>query len=263
VLREVVGPLVRDVLAAGAADSWFFIRYGDPHWHLRVRFHGAPERLLSEVLPALEAQVAPLLADGRLWRFQLDTYDREVERYGGPEGIGVCERLFHVDSEAVLAIVELLEGDEGAEARWRLALAGIHLLLDDLGFDAEGKRAVLNGVREGFFREFGGAKPLRLQLDQKQRAERRALEALLDPVRAEQSDLAAGIAVLRSRSQHSAPRIAELRRLNVPLAPLAPSLVHMHVNRLIRSAQRAHELILYDLLGGIYDSWAARAAKRA
>jgi thiopeptide-type bacteriocin biosynthesis protein len=226
-----------------------------------VRFHGAPERLLSEVLPALESRVAPLLADGRLWRFQLDTYDREVERYGGPEGIGVCERLFHVDSEAVLAIVELLHGDEGAEARWRLALAGTHLLLDDLGFDAQGRRAVLNGVREGFFREFGGAKPLRIQLDQKQRAERRALEALLDPVRGEQSDLAPGLAILRNRSQHNAPLIAELQRLNLPVDQLAPSLVHMHVNRLIRSAQRAHELVLYDLLGGIYDSWAARAAK--
>lgn len=269
VLRQVVGPLVREVQASGAADSWFFIRYGDPQWHLRVRFHGAPELLVAEVLPALEAAVAPLLADGRLWRFQLDTYDREVERYGGPAGIGLCERLFHADSEAVLEIVEMLEGDEGAEARWRLAFSGTDLLLDDLGLDAEGKRAVLGRVRESFFREFGGGKPLRLQLDQKQRAERRVLEALLDPVRSEQSDLAPGLAVLRRRSQHSAPRVDELRRLEqegrltTSVAQIAPSLVHMHVNRLIRSSQRAHELVLYDLLGGIFDSRAARAAKAA
>lgn len=267
VLRDVVGPLVRDVQASGAADSWFFIRYGDPQWHLRVRFHGAPRRLLSEVLPALEAEVAPLLADGRLWRFQLDTYDREVERYGGPAGIGLSERLFHADSEAVLSIVELLEGDEGAEARWRLAVYGTDLLLDDLGFDAEGKRAVLGRVRESFFKEFGGGKPLRLQLDRKQRAERRALEALLDPANHEQSDLAPGLAILNRRSQSNAALIAELRhleqegRLAPPVAQIAPSLVHMHVNRLIRSAQRAHELVLYDLLAGIFDSRAARAAK--
>jgi thiopeptide-type bacteriocin biosynthesis protein len=269
VLRDVVGPLVRGVQASGAADSWFFIRYGDPQWHLRVRFHGAPERLLSEVLPALEAEAAPLLADGRLWRFQLDTYDREVERYGGPAGIGLAERLFHADSEAVLAIVELLEGDEGADARWRLALYGTDLLLGDLGLDAEGKRAVLGRVRESFFREFGGGKPLRVQLDKKQREERRALEPLLDPARSEQSELAPGLAILRRRSQHNAPLIAELRRLEqagdltAPLAQIAPSLVHMHVNRLIRSAQRAHELVLYDLLAAIFESQAARAAKAA
>ncbi|MFP5286030.1 MAG: thiopeptide-type bacteriocin biosynthesis protein, partial [Thermoanaerobaculia bacterium] len=269
VLRQVVGPLVREVQASGAAGSWFFIRYGDPQWHLRLRFHGAPERLVAEVLPALEAAVAPLLADGRLWRFQLDTYDREVERYGGPAGIGLCERLFHADSEAVLEIVEMLEGDEGADARWRLAVYGTDLLLDDLGLDAEGKRAVLGRVRESFFREFGGGKPLRIQLDQKQRAERRALEALLDPVKSEQSDLAPGLAVLRLRSRHSAPLVAELRRLEQErrltssVAQIAPSLVHMHVNRLIRSSQRAHELVLYDLLGAIFDSRAARAAKAA
>jgi thiopeptide-type bacteriocin biosynthesis protein len=267
VLGEVVGPLVRAVRASGAADSWFFIRYGDPQWHLRVRFHGAPERLLAEVLPALEAAVAPLLADGRLWRFQLDTYDREVERYGGPEGIGVVERMFHADSEAALAIVETLEGDEGADARWRLALYGTDLLLGDLGLDSEGKRKVLGQVRESFFREFGGGKPLRVQLDQKQRAERRALEALLDPAKGELSDLAPGFAILRGRSELNAPLVAELRRLEQegrltsPVAQIAPSLVHMQVNRLIRSSQRAHELVLYDLLAGIFDSQAARAAK--
>ncbi|HET9228552.1 MAG TPA: lantibiotic dehydratase [Thermoanaerobaculia bacterium] len=267
VLRDVIGPLVRGVQASGAVDSWFFIRYADPQPHLRVRFHGAPARLLSEVLPAFEAEAAPLLADGRLWRFQLDTYDREVERYGGPAGIDLAERLFHADSEAVLSIVELLEGDEGAEARWRLALYGIDLLLGDLGLDAEGKRAVISQVRDSFFREFGGAKPLRVQLDQKQRAERRALEALFDPVKSEQSELAPGLDSLKRRSQHNAPLIAELKRLeqegrlHPPMVQIAPSLVHMHVNRLIRSAQRAHELVLYDLLAGIFDSRAARAAK--
>ena len=29
-------------LGPGAADRWFFIRYGDPDWHLRLRLHGEP-----------------------------------------------------------------------------------------------------------------------------------------------------------------------------------------------------------------------------
>jgi thiopeptide-type bacteriocin biosynthesis protein len=191
---------------------------------------------------------------------QLDTYDRELERYGGPAGIGLCERLFYADSEAVLSILDVLEGDEGAEARWRLAACGIDLLLADLGIDADGKRAILRQVRDGFFHEFGGGKPLRVQLDRKQRVERRTLEALLDPVAAGTGALATGLAILRHRSERNAPLAAELRR-TVPVAQLAPSLVHMQVNRLIRSAQRAHELVLYDLLSAIYDSRAARAGR--
>lgn len=270
VLREIVGPIAREALASTAADSWFFLRYSDPHGHLRVRFHGAPRRLLDEVVPALEAFAAPLLSDGRLWRMQFDTYDREVERYGGAGGIGLTERLFHADSEAVLSIIDLLHdllgGDAGAEVRWRLAICGIDLLLDDLGFDAVVKRTILRQVRDSFFREFGGARPLRLQLDAKRRAECRALETLLDPRSAPTGELGTGLAILRNRSRRNGPIIAELRhaeqagRLTVPIQQMAPSLVHMHVNRLIRTSPRAHELVLYDLLEALHASIAARLA---
>ena len=47
------------------------------------RIHGAPNRLLHETLPLLTRVTAPLLGTGELWCLQLDTYEREVERYGG------------------------------------------------------------------------------------------------------------------------------------------------------------------------------------
>jgi thiopeptide-type bacteriocin biosynthesis protein len=254
-------------MAAGEADGWFFIRYGDPEWHLRVRFHGDPAKLQSGVLSRLHAALDPLLADGRIWRVQLDTYEREIERYGGPEGIGLAERLFQVDSDAVLAILEMLEGDEGADFRWRLALRGVDMLLGDLRFDPETRMRVMRGMREGFTREFGGGKGLRVQLDQRFRQEWRTLTPLLDPAGDAESELAPALEILRQRSERNAPIIEELRereregRLNQPLADLASSYVHMHVNRFIRSAQRAHELVLYDFLYLLYESRAARERK--
>ena len=110
-LREVVRLVTAAAAGSGAADRWFFIRYGDPDWHLRLRFHGRPERLQGEVLPTLQAAAAPLLEDGRLWRLQLDTYEREVERYGGSAGIVLAEKLFHLDSEAVLEMLGLFPED--------------------------------------------------------------------------------------------------------------------------------------------------------
>jgi thiopeptide-type bacteriocin biosynthesis protein len=262
-----VAPVAREALAAGEADGWFFIRYGDPEWHLRLRFHGDPARLQSGVLTRLHDALDPLLADGRVWRVQLDTYEREVERYGGPEGIALAERMFQVDSEAVLAILEMLEGDEGADLRWRLALRGIDMLLGDLQFDPETRMRVLRGMRESFNREFGGGKGLRVQLDQRFRQEWRSLMPLLDPSGDAESELAPALAVLRQRSERLAPIVDELRereragRLNQTLADLAPSYVHMHVNRIIRSAQRAHEMVLYDFLYLLYESRAARERK--
>ncbi len=266
-LREVVTPVAREAMATGEVDHWFFIRYGDPEWHLRVRFHGDPARLQSGVLPRLHAALDPMLSDGRIWRVQLDTYEREIERYGGPEGILLAERLFHVDSEAVVAILEMLEGDEGADFRWRLALRGIDMLLGDLRFDPETRTRVMRGMREGFTREFGGGKGLRVQLDQRFRQEWRSLMPLLDPSGDAESELAPALEVLRQRSERNAPIVEELRelersgRLSPSLADIASSYVHMHVNRIIRSAQRAHELVLYDFLYLLYESKAARERK--
>ncbi|MCI0458219.1 MAG: lantibiotic dehydratase [Gemmataceae bacterium] len=264
VLRDVIRPVKEAALESRAADCWFFIRYADPAGHLRVRFHGHPERLREEVFPALQAAVAPFLDDGRIWRVQLDTYEREVERYGGAEAIELAEKIFHADSEAVLALVAILAEDARGDARWRLALYGVARLLEDLGLDGEARRTTMRRVRDAFAKEFRVDAKFKHQLGDKFRQARKHLEALLDSGYDADDALAPGLAVLRRRSEQLAPVIAELRareqvgRTALSLAEVAPSYVHMHVNRLLRSAQRAHELVLYDYLTRLYEARAAR-----
>jgi thiopeptide-type bacteriocin biosynthesis protein len=265
VLREVIGSLTAEVLQSGAADQWFFIRYGDPDWHLRVRFHGKPERLRGDVMPTLQAAAAPLLKEGRLARVQFDTYEREVERYGGAEGIVLAERIFQSDSEAVLEIIENLElGDAGLNERWRLVLRGIDALLQDLGFDLETKLAVLQKMRTEFAKQSRIDARLKGQVGDRFRKERKSLEALLDPGQDAKSALSSGFEIFRHRSARLAPIVAELKaseaagRLSLSLHELAPSYIHMHANRLLRSAPREHELVLYDFLARLYASKAAR-----
>jgi thiopeptide-type bacteriocin biosynthesis protein len=264
VLRQVVAPVVAGSTQGGASAPWFFIRYGDPHWHVRVRVQGEPVWLMTNLLPALHQAAAPLLESGQLWRIQLDTYEREVERYGGPRGMLLSERLFQADSAAVLAIVNLLDGDAGAVARWRLALRGMDLLLTDLGFDAAAKHAVVKRARAGFASEFRADKHFFGQLGEKFRNERQALIGILDPEYDVTHPLAPGFAVLAQRSTWLAPVAAELRaaeqagQLSTPLPDLALSYLHMHANRLLRSAQRAQELVLYDFLDRLYEARAAR-----
>lgn len=265
ILRDLIRPLVDEALTSGAADSWFFIRYDDTDWHLRLRFHGAPKNLLTKVFPAIHAAVAPLMDDGRVWRVQLDTYEREVERYGGAEGMVLAERLFHIDSDAVLEIVEMLEpGDGGADERWRLALRGIDSLLTDFNFNVEVKHIVLKQVREAFAREFRVDQNLRSQLSEKYRRDRKNLESLFNPAPNEDSPLSPGFAVLRHRSERLTHIIAELKsceqsgRLSLPLMELMPNYIHMHVNRLLRTDHRAQEMVLYDFLTRFYESQVVR-----
>ena len=57
-------------------------------------------------------------------------------------------------------------------------------------------------------------------------------------------------------------QLAESGELAVPLTDLAHSFAHMHVNRSLRSAQRAQEVVLYELLDRIYRSQAGLQAAR-
>jgi thiopeptide-type bacteriocin biosynthesis protein len=263
ILTEAIAPLVADL------PAWFFLRYGDPHWHVRLRVRGQPAWLYGELMPRLAEHTRAMLDDGRMWKLQLDTYEREVERYGGAIGIELAERLFCADSACAIDILGMITGDAGSDARWRLALRGIDQLFDDLGFDLAQRLTVIRRSRDAFAQEHrvDGSVGFQRGLGDKYRKERVALDALLDRTRDADSELIPGLERLAARSTANAPIIAELRAaeqrgaLTVPISELAPSYVHMLVNRLIRSAQRAHEVVLYDLLVRLYESRVARAKK--
>jgi thiopeptide-type bacteriocin biosynthesis protein len=264
---EIVSPLLEAVRDRAIVDRWFFVRYGDPAWHVRLRFHGPREGLVSVLLPALHDRLAPLLATATLARVQLDTYEREVERYGGPDAVPLVEDIFHHDSQAALSIIELLEGDEGAEARWRLAFRGMHDLLGDFGLDTAARLAVVATLRARFGDEHRIDIKVERQLGERFRAERRSLGILLTASADGDHPLAPGIEALDSRSRAIAPVAAELRDLEsrgllaTPREEIVGSLLHMHANRMLLAQHRAQEVVLYDMLKRHYTSELARARR--
>ncbi|MDG4763882.1 lantibiotic dehydratase [Solwaraspora sp. WMMD406] len=98
-----------DVLTVLAKDfashhqRWFFVRYhdhGSPCLRIRVRTTRAGQ---GTVLGMLADQVCRLREGGLAGGFRFDTYDPEIERYGGPDLITTAEELFCADTAAVLA----------------------------------------------------------------------------------------------------------------------------------------------------------------
>ena len=255
VLLDAIAPLAEAAVATGAADRWFFIRYADPREHLRVRFHGDPARLREDVLPTLLAIGSSQLAAGRVWKVQLDTYEREVERYGGPAGIELAERLFCADSDAAVEILRLLDpGDEGNDERWRIVLIGLDTLLSDFGFDLGHKQEVVRRARQAYGVEQREDTALRHALGDRHRTFGREVASLLAVRPDDDHPLAPGVAVLRRRSERLAPIVAELRgrerdgRLFPGLAESAGSFMHMHAIRMLRTAAKRHEIVIYELL---------------
>lgn len=265
VLREIVGPVARDAIASGDAREWFFLRYRDSDPHVRVRFRGEPARLCGNVLPALERACTVLVQEGAVHKLVLDTYVRETERYGGDRGIELVEQLFWRDSEAVLAIVDLLDGDEGAVARWKLCVRGIDSLLDAIGLTPEQRMKICADGKESLGRELRAETPLWSKIGEKFTRERGDLEVMFDrePARDAAHDYEPGFAVLAQRDAAIRELAVELRRrdaageLSPNIEGFAWSLVHMHANRLLHASQRAQEMVLYDFVRRLH------AAKRA
>jgi thiopeptide-type bacteriocin biosynthesis protein len=266
VLSETIAPFAREVQDQGLVDKWFFLRYGDPDHHLRVRFFGESEKLTGDVLPRFMRFISPFLKSGGIWRVQYDTYEREMRRYGGDQGIELSETIFHIDSEAVVQLLSMLEGDEGAKARWQLALLGVDFLLDDIGFGLDTKQRFVDQTLQQLAGSFNlNSVTSKRQLGNKFRQERKTFEELYAGLEEPQHELAPGFSILHKRSARLRPALAELKEINdhmnVSLDELMRSYIHMHVNRLMHTAQREQEIVLYDLLNRRYRSLIARMRK--
>ena len=259
-LREVVAPLATLHQRQEAKLPWFFIRYADPENHLRVRFRATPETqgALRELAAAL---VRPFVERGLVCRVTLDTYVREVERYGGALGIELAEKWFHADSEAILRIVELVHVDENL--RWKATAMGFDRLLADFGLGFSERERVVAAARDGFGREFDVGPATRRQLARRLRMERTGLvELVTEPL---EGPLYAADQTFRQRRARTIDVVRAFRertatgQLGCSLDHLLRNLIHMQANRILPASARAQELVLHDFLSRTYRSLSAHS----
>jgi lantibiotic biosynthesis protein len=143
----IAGPLRsfgQFALGAGLSDGWFFVRYEDPRPHLRVRFHGEPTTLTGALMRELCEWAAGLVGDGVATELAIDTYEREVERYGGERGMLASEAVFVADSAAAADLLRVTRDGLELDAT-TLAVVSVDELLDALGVGAAERTELCRG----------------------------------------------------------------------------------------------------------------------
>lgn len=247
----------------GLFEQFFFLRYGDPQQHIRLRFHNSVHPANNDVLlHRIEAAMLPYIRAGQVQKIQCDTYVREMERYGAATMLQ-SEALFYSDSMAVLGIISMLEGADGETYRWKLAMRGVNSMLDDFGLTLPQKKHLLTSLREAFIKEFGGSTLLHKPLNDKYRKHQQEIMSLMNPDQDHANDIAEAIAYYQLRSEAAMPVAAQIREdcgsEDYYLGIIA-SHIHMFLNRIFVGQQRKHELVLYHFLEKYYLSQLAMAA---
>ncbi|WP_332369830.1 thiopeptide-type bacteriocin biosynthesis protein [Spirosoma telluris] len=168
-LITVLRPFLQQVKKKGWIKQAFFIRYSDPDYHLRIRFQLTHSHYVH-LGKAWQKALITLLESGFIYRMQLDTYQRELERYN-PELIEDCEAIFSHDSTCFLTWLEK-KGESTEEDRIRLALYSVDSLLTDFTLSIEQKVSISLQLQQAFLKEHVIYKELRKKLNQKYRDHR-------------------------------------------------------------------------------------------
>ncbi len=259
-LLRAIAPEARSQQVAGVVDGWFFVRYRDPDWHLRVRLHGSGAGLLDSALPKLCRRLVASPWTEVVRRIDVSSYQREISRYGGPAAILAAERLFCADSTSVMEVLRLLDlnGKLDGSKRWEAALAGLDMLFCDIGLTLEERRLIVKRAYRSLLDEFDWRGDLGTLVGLKCRQLYRQAHAAITAGRGgghADADLLACVNALRLRLGDF-ERLADVLDVS-DRARVAASLGHMFVNRMIARGPRAHELVLYALLNRLYDTeWA-------
>jgi lantibiotic biosynthesis protein len=231
VICDSMFALTENAVASGFADSWFFIRYADPEPHIRLRFHGSPETLTHHLFAHVCEWAGRLMSGGLCLKIQFDTYEQELERFGGARGMSSSETIFAADSRSAIAILRHLRAKLWPHDLTTLLAFSIDNLLQglgltgkellawyskkatpggqDVGSDYRKRKNILRSVigqPEPFLAAYDGGSALASIFEERLRAVSTAAQTLRE--------------------------LATTGHLGQPLDDLTSSFVHLHVNRI-------------------------------
>lgn len=264
-LTEIISPLIGYFESRQLITTWFFIRYGDPEPHIRLRFRVSDPGHTGHIISTFHSAVNQAIEHDLIWKLQIAQYEPELERYG-PSNMALTEELFHHDSACTLEALKLLRHTKANEQqRWLFALSAIHKLLDAFEFSLEGRTNLMEGLMKAFFKEQAVDKALELQLADKYRRLRKQVDTILfeggTPDWKAYDDLLHERGLQANAISKKIDGLLDNKILQLNYFDLIGSYIHMTVNRIFRSNHRMTETVLYYFLFKAYKSKLAMSLK--
>lgn len=242
----------------GWIEEWFFIRYTDNNFHIRLRLKLTDVKWLPNITRIFHKELKPYLKIGFLWKVTTDTYQPEYVRYG-TNTVALAEKFFYRDSIAFLGFLDHTSGDERETIRWQFAILSIDTLFEAFEFNNKCKFELMKNLKESFASEFKFGIEQRKQLAKLFRKHKDEIYASLNMQQPGDKFYQLYL-VLRQRTEKINPVVQQLRImaeegvLDVSIVDLLGSYIHMLINRIIPDLGRLHEVVIYDFLYQYYNT---------
>lgn len=262
IIRGILYPFAQKMLRQKVIDKWFFIRYADPHHHIRMRLH-LRDANNPFAWQAFKQAILPAFKQKLISRLQMDTYDRELERYGAGT-IELSESLFHINSTCISELLLQLHREQNKKHRNMAGLLWIDSIMTALHYSHAEKVDFYKRNFESFTAEFSyhGNKDQRERMNEDYRANTALIARYVQGTGEEE----AMPAIIRRFSPGAAGVIGSVRKqfeANGQHYDYAlRSYLHMFMNSLMPAQQRWEEFRVYFYLLRYYTSQVARLSKK-
>lgn len=264
--EEFIGFMLRTfcegILKQGKADQFFFMRYADPEPHIRLRFHGNSEHLTAELLPEVYRWALYLQQEGLLTRLVVDTYEPEIERYGGPALIGLAESVFATDSQTTALWLGLKRTGQIGLSMEMIGTISVIDIMEQFNVPFADQLKLLDSMafRKEYLEEFRKERRLYLSLgdsfhDWENLLKHRDGKILYEGMKARRHALRQYQKAVRDQEEDGL--------LYNSFYNILSSMIHLHLNRLLGIDRRREKKVLTLALHTLYNLQYIRGNRKA
>lgn len=253
VLTKMVSPLMKQLMQQGVLHKWFFVKYFDTDYHIRLRLHLKNSADMHLVLSIFNDHMLQSPDKQLVWKIQPDVYTREIERYGA-DTIDICEYLFFVDS---LTAVEMPSYIPTAQHDKMFFLWGMKMVDDmllALQLTTAEKIDFIDSIRKGYQYEFNANKDTNEGINKKYNSLKVEMAAILGNEATAVNAYKKMYLLVQQKAAMQSVALADLAKrkqeskLTINFYGLLSSLIHMMLNRIISNKERLHEFLAYEFL---------------
>ncbi|SHG00779.1 thiopeptide-type bacteriocin biosynthesis domain-containing protein [Chryseobacterium vrystaatense] len=238
-LATEIPSLIETLKKKNLIEKWFFIRYYDPNFHIRLRFqYDNNKTKLSDILSIVNQKLKYYSDTHYISKIDISTYEREVERYGYHLMIN-AESFFTMDSEIIIELLKRIKADATGDERVKyfILIKYIDHYLNFLQLSLDTRINLFGNLYNAFQTEFQANKKTRKDIDSIYRQDFEHLSEFLHH-RNEYDD------IIENTISRFAPDIKKF----IGRTDIITSFIHMTINRFAKLEPRKNELLIYGVL---------------